>query len=58
MDKLYLDTNFLLDLAVKDCPEAEGAAALFDIVAEGQVLACVFTSSLILKVTPSEYLAL
>lgn len=46
MDKLYLDTNFLLDLTVKGRPEAASAAELFDMAADGKVLAVVSPSSL------------
>lgn len=46
MDKLYLDTNFLLDLTVKGRPGSASAAELFDMVADGKILAVVSSSSL------------
>lgn len=46
MDKLYLDTNFLLDLAVEHRPGGEAAAGLFEAIAQGVAMGVVSPSSI------------
>ena len=46
MDKLLLDTNFLLDVALEHRPGAADAAGLFDLAAKGDVACCVSPTSL------------
>lgn len=46
MDKLYLDTNYLLDLAVEHRPGGEEAAELLEAVATGRAMGVVSPSSL------------
>lgn len=46
MDKLFLDTSFLLDLALDHRPGAESAKELFALVCDGQAVAMIAPSSL------------
>ena len=46
MDKLLVDTNFLLDVALEHRPGAGDAARLFDLAARGDVACCVSPTSL------------
>ena len=46
MDRLFVDTNFLLDLVVEERPGAAAAAQVFSLVSDGEVVAVVSPSSL------------
>ena len=46
MDKLFLDTNYLLDLAVKNRPGADAAALLFEMACDGRVAGVISPTSL------------
>lgn len=46
MDRVMLDTNFLLDVVVEGRPESESAAALFESAVAGEVSCLVTASSL------------
>ena len=46
MDKLFLDTNFLLDVALQERPESEQAAQLFEKISNNEVTGLVCASSL------------
>lgn len=46
MSKAFLDTNFLLDLAMEHRPHAEEAAELFGAVSEGKLIGYIAASSL------------
>ena len=46
MDKLFLDTNYLFDLALDHRPGAESAEELFALVCDGQAVAAIAPSSL------------
>lgn len=46
MDKLFLDTNFLLDVAVSGRPEFEAAQKLFEMVVKNELVSLVCASSL------------
>lgn len=44
MDKVLLDTNFLLDVTMESRPESESAARVFELAAMGK-LSCLVTAS-------------
>ena len=46
MDKLFLDTNFLLDVAVSGRPESASATKLFELILSNKVIGLVSASSL------------
>ena len=46
MDKLFLDTNYLLDVALSERPESEQAAQLFEKILNNEVVGIVCASSL------------
>lgn len=46
MNKLLLDTNFLLDVAIEGRPESDSAATLFEAAAAGKISCLVAASSL------------
>ena len=46
MDKVFLDTNFLMDVAVEHRPQADDAARLFEAIADGRAMGVISPASL------------